>query len=152
MTGERIATAESTTNTNQENSAGGNNSSNREGEEIQQQQQQGSRRSFIFAPFRWIGRVLRTTMNAAVTIFGLGVGVGLILGDSLRNVTGVNPNLVGSGEETPTGEANESLSTTNGPSCRSSRTRSHDTNSSSVESTYIQEPSPSTAAALLPAQ
>mmetsp|Transcript_4531 Transcript_4531/g.5947 ORF Transcript_4531/g.5947 Transcript_4531/m.5947 type:complete len:151 (-) Transcript_4531:308-760(-) len=150
MTVERTATAESTTNINEENSAAGNNSSNREEELIQQPQ--GSRQSFIFAPFRWIGRVLRTAMNAAVTIFGLGVGVGLILGDSLRNVTGVNPNLVGSGEETPSGEANGSLSTSRGPSCRSSRTRSHDTNSSSVESTYIQEPSPSTAAALLPAQ
>lgn len=34
--------------------------------------------------FRFVGKAFITIMNAAVTIFGLGVGVGLILGDSLR--------------------------------------------------------------------
>jgi hypothetical protein len=34
--------------------------------------------------FRFVGKAFETIMNAAVTIFGLGVGVGLILGDSLR--------------------------------------------------------------------
>lgn len=40
-------------------------------------------RAFL-TPFELVGEVLRIIMNAAVTIFGMGVGVGLILGDSFR--------------------------------------------------------------------
>mmetsp|Transcript_696 Transcript_696/g.1010 ORF Transcript_696/g.1010 Transcript_696/m.1010 type:complete len:151 (+) Transcript_696:233-685(+) len=150
MTGERTETAENTTNTNEEITAGvdNNNNNNREGDQLQQG---SSRLSFVYTPFRWIGRVLRTAMNAAVTIFGLGVGVGLILGDSLRTVAGVNPNLVGP-EEGRTTSGEGSPSTTNGPSCPSSRSRGDNGTSSSIENASIQEPNPSTAAALLPAQ
>lgn len=42
--------------------------------------------------FRLFGKAIKTLMNAAVTIFGLGVGVGLILGDSLR-ARPTNPSL-----------------------------------------------------------
>uniref|UniRef100_A0A6U6K1E2 Uncharacterized protein n=1 Tax=Odontella aurita TaxID=265563 RepID=A0A6U6K1E2_9STRA len=40
-------------------------------------------RGLLF-PFELVSEVIRIIMNAAVTIFGMGVGVGLILGDSFR--------------------------------------------------------------------
>jgi hypothetical protein len=41
----------------------------------------------VFKSLELTFQVLKPIMNAAVTIFGLGVGVGLILGDSLRVTT-----------------------------------------------------------------
>lgn len=95
-----------------------------------------------------VSRAFKTIMNAAVTIFGLGVGVGLILGDSLRGRTLIATQTIETAEEstTPQPETEEAAATIISltPSCggvaRSSR------------SIQVQEPPTSTAATTLPAQ
>lgn len=48
------------------------------------ERQQGQIQRIFLVPFELVCEVVRMIMNAAVTIFGMGVGVGLILGDSFR--------------------------------------------------------------------
>jgi hypothetical protein len=50
----------------------------------------------VFKSLEFTFQVLKPIMNAAVTIFGLGVGVGLILGDSWRVTTTTTANAASS--------------------------------------------------------
>lgn len=72
-------------------------------------------------------------MNAAVAIFGVGVGVGMILGDSLRPVTVVQ-------------------AVSSSSACADSASTTSPNNLSNQNEEDIQRPTQSTAASLLPAQ
>jgi hypothetical protein len=93
---------------------------------------------------RFFRNTLETLMNAAVTIFGMGVGVGLILGDSLRRQQQQQQQQQHSSGPSFALESDSTSDTSynTSPSCGSRRPSNRN----------VQDAPESAAAALLPAQ
>lgn len=109
---------------------------------------------FKSLPFCLVERIIIAVMNAAISIFGLGVGVGLVLGDSFRGrSTTIAVAVRSTAQQGGVGDhlfppANQHATTSGPPSCAAARSRGG--RSSATVSGHASSSLPPTTAATSP--